>query len=163
EWLTSLARRDCLYRFRFYAEELADLTTALEIPDPFYTQNHSRFSALEALCLLLARFKSASDLYDLSMKYRRPECSISEIVNELSIFLHEKWKHLLSFDTTGLLTPECLDTYAYAIYQAGAPLRWVWGFIDCTIRSICHPEWLQGQLYNGYKKVHAMKFQAVKL
>jgi nuclease HARBI1 len=37
-----------------------------------------------------------------------------------------------------------------------------WGFIDCTIRSICRPTKHQQIIYSGYKKVHALKYSAVK-
>ncbi|KAK7034935.1 hypothetical protein R3P38DRAFT_3493326 [Favolaschia claudopus] len=47
--LESLRPRDALYRFRFYAAELVDLAQALDIPDPFITQNRYKFSAVEAL------------------------------------------------------------------------------------------------------------------
>jgi hypothetical protein len=76
------------------------------------------------------------------MKYGCSQSAISELVNELSAYLDTTWGHLMLFDTDGLLTPKHFKMYADA---AGAPLRWVWGFIDCTICSICHPTWLQRQ------------------
>ncbi|KAJ7764156.1 hypothetical protein DFH07DRAFT_704135, partial [Mycena maculata] len=163
DWLFTLRPRDCLYRFRFYAAEIVDLASALDIPDPFVTDARYRFSAVEALCLLLARYKSAGDLYDLTMLYDRSQSAISQVVNELTMWLDQRWEHLLDFDTDGVLSPDNLAMYAAAIYAAGAPLRYVWGFMDCTIRRICHPFLHQGVVYNGYKHYHAMKFQAIKL
>src|SRR6202167_4670422 len=34
---------------------------------------------------------------------------------------------------------------------------------DCTIQRIAHPTWFQHQAYNGHKKFHALKFQALML
>ena len=36
-----------------------------------------------------------------------------------------------------------------------------WGFVDGTVRPICHPTKNQKVAYNGHKKVHAIKFQSV--
>lgn len=44
--------------------KIADLIRVLHIPNPFITKTRTKFSAVEALCLLLARFKSAGDLND---------------------------------------------------------------------------------------------------
>ena len=40
-------------------------------------------------------------------------------------------------------------------------MRNCWGFVDGTVRSICKPSQHQGEVYNGHKKVHALKFQSV--
>jgi hypothetical protein len=124
---------------RFYANEIADLVQVLHIPNPFIMKTHSKFSAVEALCLLLACFKSAGDLNDLVMMYQRPASAISEVVNELSSWINERWGNLLGFDTEGILTPERLESYAHAIHEAGAPIPSVWAFLDCTIRAMCCP------------------------
>ncbi|KAJ6548358.1 hypothetical protein B0H19DRAFT_868836, partial [Mycena capillaripes] len=160
-WLRALDPEDCLYQFRLYADELVDLAVHMDIPEVFRTQHRYAFPRHEALALLLARFKSAADISDLSTKYNRSRCAISELINELTKFLDDRWGHLLNFDTNGLLGPAQLQRYASAIYAMGAPLNSVWGFIDCTIRGICRPTWWQRQAYNGYKKKHATKYQAV--
>ncbi|KAJ7930278.1 hypothetical protein B0H13DRAFT_1858908 [Mycena leptocephala] len=49
---------------RLYAEEYADLATALDTPRPFITKTRSVFSPIEAPGLLIARFRSAGDMYD---------------------------------------------------------------------------------------------------
>jgi hypothetical protein len=148
---------------RFYAEEIVELAEVLQIPDPFITKGRYRFSSIEALGILLARYKSAGAINDLVIMYDRPESAISEVVNELSTWLYEQWDHLLGFDVDGLLAPEKLESYADAIYKAGAPSSSVWAFLDCTIRSNCRPSWYQRQGYSGYKKTHALKYQALKL
>lgn len=97
------------------------------------------------------------------MKYDQCRLAISECVNELVAFLDVNWEHVLDFDHDGVLHPTQLARYANAIYDAGAPLRAVWGFIDCTIRRLCRPTWYQRVAYNGHKKIHALKYQAVML
>ncbi|KAH7873908.1 uncharacterized protein C8R40DRAFT_1036348, partial [Lentinula edodes] len=164
EYLKSLQPRDCLWNFRFYADEIADLAVALCIPDPFRTPSRSKFSAVEALALLLARFRTAGDEHLLVQRFDRSQSAISEVVNALMIFLDDHWKHLLEpCDENPLLKPVKLAEYANAIHAAGSPLPTVWCFIDCTIRYMCRPSQYQRQAYNGYKGRHSLKFQALKL
>jgi hypothetical protein len=58
-------------------------------------------------------------------------------VNELSFWIDDRWGKLLGFDTERILAPEKLESYAHAIHEAGAPLPFVWTFLDCTIRAMC--------------------------
>ena len=59
------------------------------------------------------------------------------------------------------LSPANLQTYADVIHEAGAPYTNCWGFVDGTVRLVCRPGNLQRSLYNGHKRVHAIKFQSV--
>ena len=36
-----------------------------------------------------------------------------------------------------------------------------WGFVVGTVRPVCRPSQMQRAIYNGHKKVHALKFQSV--
>ena len=53
-----------------------------------------------------------------------------------------------------------LQRYADAIYAKGAPLKNCWGFIDENARPISRPGINHRVLYNGHKRVHAIKFQS---
>ena len=48
-------------------------------------------------------------------------------------------------------------------YSKGAALHNCFGFIDGTVRPISRPMSNQRVVYNGHKRVHALKFQAVTL
>ncbi|THU99811.1 hypothetical protein K435DRAFT_818468 [Dendrothele bispora CBS 962.96] len=145
------------------APDILNIIEALDIPEFITTPSKYRFDAVEAFCLTLARFRSAGDLSDLCRIYHRSQSAISEIVNFVTLYIDNKWKHLLDFDHTHLLHPENLAQYAAAIHQAGAPINSVWSFLDCTIRRMCRPSHYQRQAYNGHKKYHALKFQALML
>ena len=61
-----------------------------------------------------------------------------------------------------LLSQQNLDLHAHAAHDKCAALRICWGFVCGTVRPICIPsERIQRILYNGYKRVHALKFQSV--
>ena len=145
------------------ASELFEMVHSLGIPETFATDSRHRFTGIEGLCLLCARFRSAGDMYSLAMLYDRAQSAISECINELVEFLDNRWEHLLQCEDQHLLHPLRLSEYAQAIHERGAPLNSIFAFIDCTIRRICHPSWHQRVAYNGHKKIHALKFQALML
>ena len=62
-----------------------------------------------------------------------------------------------------ILNPLALQQYADAVSDKGAALNNCFGFVDGTVRPICRPGENQRMLYNGHKRVHALKFQAVAL
>ena len=135
----------------------------LEIPEIFVTQSRNQYLAIEAIALLCARFAHTGDIYNLTMIYNRSQSSLSELINELCIYLDDHWKHLLDFDHDHLLSPANLAQYAAAIHEAGAPVETIFSFIDCTFKQMCQPSLWQRQAYTGYKKYHGLKFQALSL
>ena len=67
-----------------------------------------------------------------------------------------EWNH-------DLLSPACLQTYADAVYAKGAALENCFGFVDGIVRPIAHPDENQRVVYNGHKRIHALKFQSLAL
>ena len=67
-----------------------------------------------------------------------------------------RWNH-------GILNPPLIATHADAVHSKGAVLENCFGFIDGTVRPISRPKSNQRVVYNGHKRVHALKFQAVSL
>lgn len=60
-----------------------------------------------------------------------------------------------------ILNQPALQRYADAVFDKGAALNNCFGFVDGTVRPICKPGENQRLVYNGHKRVHALKFQAV--
>jgi hypothetical protein len=56
--------------------------------------------------------------------------------------------------------PAKIQSYTNSVSNLGG-VRDVWGFIDGTMRAICRPMQNQHLYYSGFKKYHAIKFQAV--
>ena len=67
---------------------------------------------------------------------------------------------LTSFDQEWL-RPNKLQEYARRVHEKSDALRNCWGFVDGTVRAICRPEKNQRVVYNGHKRVHALKYQSV--
>ena len=56
-----------------------------------------------------------------------------------------------------------LQQYADAVSERGTTLNNCFGFVDGTGRPICKPGENHRLVYNGHKRVHALKFEAVAL
>ena len=62
-----------------------------------------------------------------------------------------------------MLNPAALQIYSNVISGKGAALHNCFGFVDGTVRPVCRPGEHQRVIYNGHKRVHALKFQCVAL
>jgi hypothetical protein len=109
------------------------LAEALTIPDHFVCPNRTVATGTE-LCL---------------------------ITSEVTDFIFDMHGYLLQDFNQPWLYPQRLQEYANAIHAAGAALDNCWGFVDGTVRPICHPGEHQHVVYNGHKRVHSIKFQSV--
>ena len=83
-------------------------------------------------------------------------------VHQLSL-IYNTHGHKITRWNHGILNPPLIATYADAVHSKGAVLDNCFGFIDGTVRSISRPMSNQRVVYNGHKRVHALKFQAVSL
>ncbi|CAB3979801.1 Hypothetical predicted protein [Paramuricea clavata] len=59
------------------------------------------------------------------------------------------------------MSERMLGIYCEAVHRKGAALDNCWGFVDGPVRPICRPGKYQRQVYNGHKRVHALKYQSV--
>ncbi|PWW78875.1 hypothetical protein C7212DRAFT_156669, partial [Tuber magnatum] len=145
---------------RFSREEIERLVNCLDIPPRIYTENGIFEPDSIAFCMLLARLAWSHQLSDIHLQFGWKPESISQITNALLKFIYEQWKHLLSFDMERI-TPQCLAAYTIAIKERNAPLNSCWDFVDETLRPIARPIYGQESLYNGWKRMHCLKYQTV--
>ncbi|XP_066925268.1 uncharacterized protein [Clytia hemisphaerica] len=85
------------------------------------------------------------------------------IYNTMIDHIYAQHAHRLNDWNQPMLAPAQLQLYADAIHEKGAPLQTCFGFVDGTARRIARPKQHQRQVYNGHKRVHALKFQNVTL
>ena len=86
------------------------------------------------------------------------------ISNTVLNWIYENHSHRLimtSWNNQPFLSPANLQFYAQAISRKGSPLKNCFGFVDGTVRQISRPGDNQHLVYNGHKRVPALKFQAV--
>jgi hypothetical protein len=78
-------------------------------------------------------------------------------------YIYDQHQHRITGWNQTILNPVKLEQYAAAISWKGAALKNCFGFIDGTVRSICRPGKNERIVYNGHKRVHAIKCQSVTL
>jgi hypothetical protein len=113
--------------------------------------------------MLLRRFCYPCRYSDLVSMFGRPVPELSMITNQVVDFIYDQHAHRLTQWNDQLLSPQCLRRYAEAVARKGGALENCFGFIDGTVRAICRPGQMQRLVYNGHKRVHALKFQALAL
>ena len=133
----------------------------MQIPDVIVCNNRLHVDGIEALCILLRRFSYPIRFGDMVPKFGRPEPQLSMIAGDMTNFVYNIHHNKLHNFNQNWLSPVNLQRFANAIHQAGAPLDNCWGFVDGTVRPICRPNELQRVVYNGHKRVHALKFQSI--
>ena len=88
---------------------------------------------------------------------------LSMVTNQMIDYIYNIHGHKVLEWNHQVLSPANLQTYVDAITAKGALLLNCFGFIDGTVRPISRPGEHQRILYNGHKRVHALKFQSVAL
>lgn len=159
--LDCLSDDECKSEFRFLKHDIYALLDVLNLPDKITCPNRFFVYSDEALCMLLRRFAYPCRYEDLVPRLGRPVPQLSMVVSEMTDLLHVQFGHLLSRLNQPWLSPADLVEFSQSIYRKGAALDNCWGFIDGTVRPVSRPGEHQRVLYNGHKRVHAIKFQSV--
>jgi len=147
---------ECLAEFRFRKRDLPLLAEVLQLPDSFTCDQRSVVSGMEGLCILLRRLSYPCRYSDIIPV-------LSMVSNDVLDFIYTTHNHRLTQWNHTVLSPAALQIYSDAVTAKGAALHNCFGFIDGTVRPICRPGTNQRMLYNGHKRVHALKFQCVAL
>ncbi|KAK7474943.1 hypothetical protein BaRGS_00033830 [Batillaria attramentaria] len=116
---------------------------------------------LEVLCIVLKRLSYPCRYLDLEGFFHRPRFELCMLFNLGVNHIDGMFSERLTNPAQPWLTIAKLHEYSAAVYAKGAPLNLCWGFIDGTVRKMCKPQVHQREVYNGHKRVHALKFQSV--
>ena len=133
----------------------------MNLPDTFRCPNGVLVKAVEASCIGLKRFTYTCRYADVVQRCGRPVPQLCMIVNLMADYLFNRYGDFLHNRNQAWLSPQSFQMYADAIHIRGAALDNCWGFIDGTVRPICRPKDNQRMVYNGDKRVHALKFQSI--
>ena len=161
--LDEMDEAECKAEFRVQKRDLPALAEALLIPPSFKIHQRSVADGMEGLCMLLKRLAYPCRYGDMVPRFGRPVPVISMVTNHVLDYIYDTQGHLLTRWNDALLSPRSLEVYADAIHRKGAALRNCFGFVDGTVRPIARPGEQQRVVYNGHKRVHALKFQSVVL
>ena len=161
--LDSMNSAECRAEFRVEKQDLPRLIAALQLPPVLRCEQRSICEDIEGLCMLLKRVAYPCRLSDMIPRFGRPVSVISLITNDVIDYIYDVHGHLIPQWNQDLLNHGALQRYADAISGQGAPLDNCFGFVDGTVRPISRPDERQRIVYNGHKRVHALKFQSLSL
>ena len=133
------------------------------MPDTFTCPNGTVCDSTEGLCVILKRFSYPCRLSDMISTFGRSVPELSMISNEVTEWLYNVHGHRITEWNHFIMSPNLLQTYSEAIHDKGAALENCFGFVDGTVRPISKPGVNQRAVYNGHKRVHAIKFQSLAL
>lgn len=161
--LEEIDEAECVAEFRFRKRDVRALADVLRVPDTITCEQGSVCTGIEGLCMLLRRMSYPCRYGDMIPRFAKPVPVLSMITNQMLDFIYNVHGHKVLNWNHDLLSPANLQIYVDTITAKGAPLDNCFGFIDGTIRAIARPEKHQRILYNGHKRVHALKFQSIAL
>ncbi|KAK3742549.1 hypothetical protein QZH41_017039 [Actinostola sp. cb2023] len=161
--LEELDESECLAEFRMKRRDINILSDVLGIPAVIECDQRSICDGTEALCMLLRRLSYPCRFGDMVQRFAKPVPILSMVTNYIQDYIYDNhYQRIMQWNHT-LLSPANLQTYTDAISANGAPLHNCFGFIDGTVRPIARPGENQRIVYNGHKRVHAIKFQSIAL
>ena len=143
--------------------DIPRLRDALDLPNEITCHFYSDIvvDSTEALCIVLSRLVYPCHYVNMVPLFGRSVPQLSMIFNQTIDLIDSSHNHRLSDLSQGWLSPCCLKAFADSVHRKGAALDNIWGFIDGTVRPFCRPKVNQRILYNGHKRLHALKYQSV--
>ena len=141
---------ECYTEFRVEKWHIPLLADRLQIPPTFQCPQRSVCDGIKGLCMLLKRLAYPCRYSDM-------------ITNTVLEYIYDRHSHRLAQWNNQVMDPNHLQQYADAISAKGTPLDNCFGFVDGTVRPISCPGQHQRAVYNGHKRVHALKFQSLAL
>ena len=111
--------------------------------------------------MLLRRLAYPCHYSDMIVRFGRPVPDLCMITNLVMDFIYDLHGHRITQWNPFILNSRLVEEYATAISDKGPALDNCFGFVDGTVRPISRPGEMQRIVYNGHKRVHALKFQSV--
>ena len=139
------------------------LADVLGVPATFRCPQRTVADGIEGLCMLLKRMSFPCRYSDMIYRFGGPVPVLSMVTNQVVDYIYQAHGHKITQWNNQLLNPAALQTYADALERIGAALDNCFGFVDGTVRPICRPNEHQRTVYNGHKRVRALKFQSVTI
>lgn len=161
----SLSDSLCLSLFRFRRKDIQRMVRVCYAHggSTLTTRNRYRTTSLLSFCVVLRRLGTPFRWTDVETFFGKHASQLSEIYWEALEQFYDNYGHLLSGDITlAFITRKAAD-YANSIHLKTNALENCIGFIDGTVLKIARPSGHgeQNVVYNGHKRAHSLKFQAV--
>ena len=133
----------------------------MRLPDILTCYNGVKVDKVEGMGIFLKRFAYPCRYLDMIPRFARPVPQLCMISNLVMDHIYTTWNHLLSAFNQEWLSIQNLIKFSDAVCQKSGAIDNCFGFVDGTVRPVSRPGKNQRVLYNGHKKVHAIKFQSL--
>eukprot|EP00171_Calliarthron_tuberculosum_P009482 IDg9482t1 len=127
------------------------------------TLNRYSVSPISSTCIFLRRLCTPSRWRDMELFFGKHASHLSETFWEAIEHLMEARSHLVTGEISVEYIHHQAARFAPSIKDKSSGLENCIGFIDGTVIGIARPSGYSSQLvaYNGHKRKHALKYQAV--
>ena len=159
----NISKPECEAEFRFERGDIECLADVLQLPPTFECPQGSACDRVEGLCIPLCRLAYPCHYSDMVSRFARPVPVLCMISNIMLYYIYNLHHQRITAWNQAILNPLALQQCADAVSDKGAALNNCFGFVDRMVQPICRPGGNQRMVYNGHKRVHALKFQAVAL
>lgn len=159
----ALGNEDCQFFFRFDKADVIRMSSIIGWTRSSTVRNQYAASALLVTCIVLRKVASPERWRSSEEFFGKHMSALSEIFWEGLEELLRTRGHLIC----GAISPDFIGPrapmYARAIEEKTGGLSNVIGFIDGTVIGVAKPgdEMDQKVVYNGHKRKHSQKYQAV--
>jgi hypothetical protein len=159
--LDDLCDDERVTEFRFLKNDIYNLVDVMRLPDVLMCYNGLKVDRIEGMCIFLKRYAYPCRYLDMMPRFARPVPQLCMISNLIMNHIYTTWYHLLSTFNQHWLSIENLIKFCDAVHQKSGAMENCFGFVDGTVRPVSRPGKNQRVLYNGHKRVHAIKFQSL--
>ena len=161
--LDSMDEAEGFHAFRVKKMEIVRLADALGLPESQCCYQRTKADRIEGLSMVVKRFSYPCCLSDMIHRFGQAAPGISMITTRFEKWIFDHHHAEVTEWNDQLLSRDKLQVYADAVADKAAALSNCFGFVDSTVQPICRPGKDQKIVYNGHKRVHALKFQSVSL
>lgn len=167
ESFQSMSCERCLELFRFEKQDISKVANVIGWPENGGTTHNKGLlvSRLLATCILLWRFSDTGPWRRARDIFGKFESDLSDIFLSVLCNFVELRKNILQSPLGQRFIQSRARIYAEAIERKSEVMKNCIGFIDGTVIKVARPSKneLQKSCYNGHKRSHALKFQALTL
>ena len=159
----NISEDECKAGFRLERGDIECVAGVLQLPATFKCPQGSVCDRIEGICILLRRLAYPCHYSDMVSRFARPVPVLRMASYIVLNYVYDLHHHRITTWNHSILNPVALQKYADAVSERGAAINNCFGFVYGTVRPTCKPGENQRLVYNGHKRVHALKFQAVAL
>jgi len=144
------------FLFRWERSEMQAVCEALRVPAEIKTHSGDKAPGFDVLCMMSMKYAFPVRLGQLIPFFGFSTSKCSRLIAALRTYIFTEFANKLRW------IPE-ISEVDIKRFCAGVESKTNFpicmGFIDGTVRPVCKPGLLQGELYNGKDRVHSLKYQ----